>query len=130
MLAVFEDPQAGGDFVDEVVVVGDQQDGAFITLQRDVERVDGFEIEVVGRLVEDEDVGLGEDELAEDEARLFAAGEGLDGLFAFFAGEEHLAEDAANVFDVRGGIPAMQPLGDREVGFLAESMTVATSCGK
>ena len=95
-----EVPEAGGDFVDQVVVVGDQQHRAFVALEGDVEGVDGFEVEVVGGLVEDEDVGLGEDELAEDEARLFAAAERLGLLVAFFAAEEHLAEDAANLFDV------------------------------
>jgi hypothetical protein len=69
---------------------------------------------VVGGLVEDQDVGLGEDELAEGQAGLFAAAEGFGLLVALFAAEEHLAEDAANVFDVGVGLPAMEPLGDGE----------------
>ena len=72
--AVLEMPEAGGDFVDEVVVVGDEKDGAFVALEGDVKGVDGFQVEVAGGLVEDEDVGLGEDELAEGQAGLFAAG--------------------------------------------------------
>ena len=88
------------DFVDQVVVVGDEQDRALVALQGDVERVDGFEVEVVGGLVEDQDVGLGEHELAEEQAGRFAAGERFGRLAAFFAAEEHLAEDAADVFDM------------------------------
>ena len=104
--AVMKDPETRGDFVDQVVVVRDQQDRALVALQRDVESVDGFEVEVVGGLVEDEDVGLGQDQLAKREPRLLAAGERFGRLGAFFAGEEHLAENAANVFDVGGGVPA------------------------
>jgi hypothetical protein len=91
-------PDAGGDFFDEVVIVGDEQDGALVFLQRDVEGVDGFQVEVVGRLVEDQHVGLLQHELAEEQACGFAAGERFGGLQAFFAAEEHLAEQAADVF--------------------------------
>ena len=83
--AVVEDPQPRCHFVDQVVIVRDQQHRALVALQRDVERVDGFEVEVVGRLVEDENVGLGEDEFAEGEPRLLAARERLRRLGAFFA---------------------------------------------
>src|ERR1039458_8715816 len=69
--SVVEDPQSCRHFVDQVVIVRDQQDRALVPLQRDVQRVDGFEVKVVGWLVEDEDIGLGEDEFAEGEARLF-----------------------------------------------------------
>jgi hypothetical protein len=41
-------PDAGGDFVDQVVVVGDEEDGALVLLEGDVKRVDGFQVEVVG----------------------------------------------------------------------------------
>jgi len=43
-------------FVEEVVVVRNEEDRAFVTLERDIERVDGFEIEVVGGLVENENI--------------------------------------------------------------------------
>ncbi len=109
-----EVPKSRGDFVDQIVIVRHQQHRSLVALKRDIERVDGFEIEVVGGLIEDEDVGLGENQLAEDEACLFAAGESLGLLFAFFAAEQHLAEDAADLFDVGGRVPAMEPLGNRE----------------
>ncbi len=109
-----EVPETSADFVDEIVIVRDEKDRAFVALERDVERVDGFKIEVVGGLVEDQEVGLGEDELAEDEARLLAAGECLSLLLSLFAAEEHLAEDAANLFDSGLGIILVQPLDDGE----------------
>ena len=112
MPSLLEVPQARGDFVDQVVIVGDQQHRALVALQRDVERVDGFEVQVVGGLIEDQDVGLGEDQLAEDQTRLFAARERLGRLLTFLAGEKHLAQDAADFFDVRLGIPTVQPLRD------------------
>ncbi len=49
-------------------------------------------IEVVGGLVQDEEVRLVDDDPAEDEARCFASGEGSDGLFDLFAREEHAPE--------------------------------------
>jgi len=51
-MAVVEVPDASGDFVEKIMVVCDEEDGAFVFLQRDVERVDGFQIEVIARLVE------------------------------------------------------------------------------
>ena len=39
-LVVLEMPDAGGDFVDQVLIVGDQQDRAFVALQRDIQGVD------------------------------------------------------------------------------------------
>jgi len=57
-LLVVEDPHARGDFVDQVVVVRHQQHRALVSLQRNVQRIDRFEVEVVGGLVEDQNVGL------------------------------------------------------------------------
>ena len=96
--AAVEVPDGGGDLVDEVEVVGDEQDGALGFLQGEVEGVAGFEVEVVGGLVEYEDVGLLQHELAEEEAGGLAAGERIGHLHALFAAEEHATEDAANVF--------------------------------
>ena len=83
---------------------------SLVFLQRDVKGVDGFEVEVVGRLVEDEKVGLQQHELAEEQARGLAAGECGGGLKAFFAAEEHLAEDAADVFGGGFGVELPEPV--------------------
>ena len=62
---VLEVPDARGHFVDEVVIVCDDQDSALIALERNVKRVDGFEIKMVRRFIEDEDVRFLKHQLAE-----------------------------------------------------------------
>jgi len=111
-VAVIEVPDARGNFVEKVVVVGDEEDGAFVFLQRDIERVDGFEIEVVARLVEDEHVGLEQHEAAEKNARGFAAGERLDGLGGVVAAEKHLTEKAAKSLLACERIELREPFND------------------
>src|ERR1700744_1968097 len=69
-----EVPDARRYLVDQVVIVSDQQHGPFIALQRYVERVDGLEIQMVGWLVERQDVWLLHHQAAEDEPRRLAAG--------------------------------------------------------
>ena len=74
----FENP--AGHVVEEVAVVGDGDDGAFVLLQVLLEPVDAFGIEVVGRLVEEQYVGFLEEEAAEGHAAAFSAGEVLHQL--------------------------------------------------
>ena len=52
-----EDPL--GDVVEEVAVVGDGHDGARILLQEALQPLDALGVEVVGRLVEQQQVGVG-----------------------------------------------------------------------
>ena len=68
-----EDP--AGDVVEEVAVVGDDQNGAGEKLQVLLEPADGLRVEMVGRLVEEQQVGLFEQQLAERDAALLAARE-------------------------------------------------------
>src|SRR5271170_7166173 len=112
--ALVEVPDARCDFVDEVVIVGDEQHRAFILLKRDIEGIDGFEVEMVRRLVEDQDIWLLKHELAEEQARGFSAGESIGGLEPLFTTEEHLPEDAADLFFRDLGVPLMEPVGDGE----------------
>ena len=51
-------PDAGADFVDQILIVRDQEHGALVFLQRDVQSVDRFEVQVIRRLVQDQDVRL------------------------------------------------------------------------
>jgi hypothetical protein len=55
---VVEVPDSGGDFVDQIVIMGHQKHRAFVLLEREVEGVNGLEIEVVGGFVEHQEVGL------------------------------------------------------------------------
>src|SRR5438477_3848995 len=68
-----QDP--AGDVVEEVAVVGDGDDGAWIFLEMALEPRDGFRVEVVGGLVEEEQVGLAEEDLAERDAPALASRE-------------------------------------------------------
>ena len=52
---------------------------------------------MVGGLIQQQGVGLGEHEAAEHAAHLFAAGEHLGGLVYVIAAEEHTAQEAAQV---------------------------------
>ena len=109
--AAFEVPDSGAGLLDEVFVVGDEEDCAFVFLNGLVEGVDALEVEVVGGFVEDEDVRLLQHDFAEEQAGGFASAEGF-GLFeTFFAAEEHLAEGAADVFLGGFGIEGVEPLG-------------------
>ena len=56
--ATLEVPDAGAGLFDQVLVVGDEEDGSFVLLNGLVESVDALKVKVVGGLVEDEDIGL------------------------------------------------------------------------
>ena len=71
-----EDP--AGDVVEEIAVVGDDQDRARIALEVAFEPGDGLGVEVIGRLVEQQQVGRFEQEPAQRDAPLLAARELVD----------------------------------------------------
>ena len=68
-----EDPL--GDVVEEVAVVGDRDDRAAVLVEEALEPLDRLGVEVVGRLVEQEQVGVLEQEPRERDASLLAAGD-------------------------------------------------------
>ncbi len=70
---VREAPDAGSHFVDHIVIMRNQQYRSFVTLRRDVQGVDRFQVEVIGRLVQQQDVGFLQS--AKRQARPFPAGE-------------------------------------------------------
>mmetsp|Transcript_7679 Transcript_7679/g.31759 ORF Transcript_7679/g.31759 Transcript_7679/m.31759 type:complete len:393 (-) Transcript_7679:1454-2632(-) len=74
-VALGDDPALVGDLRDEVLVVRDADDGAVEVGDAVGEGLDGLEVEVVGRLVEDEDVGLDVRDGGERDARALAARE-------------------------------------------------------
>ncbi len=63
----------GADRVEEVAVVRDGDDRAVVTSEEVLQPVDGFEIEVVGRLVEQQCLGIAEERLCQQHANLLAA---------------------------------------------------------
>ncbi|MDT4823587.1 hypothetical protein FQZ97_568170 [compost metagenome] len=86
--------------------MADEDQGARVVLQRQVERLDGFHVQVVGRLVHHQHVGLLQDQLAEQHAALFATGNHLHRLLDLVVGEQHAAEGAAHQL-----LAALGPLG-------------------
>ncbi len=58
-----EDPP--GDVVEEIAVVRDRHDGARVLLERPLEPGDRLGVEVVGRLIEEKEVGLGQQQPAQ-----------------------------------------------------------------
>src|SRR5579871_1230495 len=119
-VAVIERPDARGHFVEQIVVMGDEENGAFVFLQRDVQRVDRFEIEVVRRLVEDQNVRLEQHQPAEKNARRFASRERLDGLGGVVAAEQHLAQQPSQRLLPRQRIELREPFDDGRVGSFVE----------
>ncbi|GIX34514.1 MAG: hypothetical protein KatS3mg126_0293 [Lysobacteraceae bacterium] len=71
-----EDPFGG--VVEEVAVVGDRHHGARVALQELLQPLHRLGVEVVGRLVEEQHVRLGEQQPAQGHAALLASGEVLD----------------------------------------------------
>src|SRR6185437_16811099 len=94
------------------MIVRYQQHRALISLQSNVECVDGFEVEVVRWFVEHQHVWLLQHELAEQDTCSLAAGEHVSLFVGFIAGEEHLAEQPANFFVRHGRIPLEKPVKD------------------
>ena len=95
----FEDPL--GDVVEEVAVVRDGDDGALVAGEVLFEPVDGFGVEMVGGLVEQEDGGLLEQQAGEGDAATFAAGEGVHESFGCGA-----AKGIHGHFDLGSDVPS------------------------
>ncbi len=86
----------GGQGRYELTVVADEDQRARVVLQRQVQRFDGFHVQVVGRFVHDQHVGLLQDQLAEQHATLLTTGDDLDRLEDLIVGEQHAAQGAAD----------------------------------
>ncbi len=106
--AVFDLEDAGGEAVDEVAVVRDEEDGAGELFDGVEEHVFGAHVEVVGRLVEQEEVGGRDEHAGEGVAVALAAGEHAEGLEDVVAGEHEAAEEIAE----RDGVDARVGAGD------------------
>src|SRR5208282_2913248 len=73
-VVVLEVPDPGGNFVDQVMIVGDQKNRPLIALQRNIQSINRFQVEVVRGLVEHQHVRLLQHQFAEKQARGLAAG--------------------------------------------------------
>ena len=77
--------------------MADQHDGAFEFVEGHGQRLAGIEVEVVGRLVHEQQVGALPDQHAQHQARLLAAAHGADRLLDHVAGKIEGAEEGAQV---------------------------------
>ena len=93
-----------GDGVEHSAVVGDEQDRARKRLECGLEGFTAFEVEVVGRLVEDEKVRSGRDDEREPEPPSLTAGELVDPLLVVVpAGEQEPAEERLRLRSLQAG---------------------------
>jgi hypothetical protein len=88
-----------GDAVEHVAVVGDEDERSLELEQGFFEDLEGGDVEVVGGLVEHEQVGGLQHEARDEDAAALAAAEALDGLVELVAGEEELRGVAGDVDD-------------------------------
>ena len=79
--------------VEKVAVVRDEDDGAGVRREVLLEPVDGLDVEVVRRLVEQQDVGLPEEQARERDAHAPAAREGRERAPHLVLGEAQPGED-------------------------------------
>ncbi len=92
--------------IDEVAVVGDENQRPLIALERIEQDFLGLQVEVVGRLVEEQQVGGLEQQDGQGQAVALAAGEDTDLLVDIVAMEEEGAEQVAQFrHHVEGGNP-------------------------
>ena len=95
--------------------MGDQDDRALEGGERVLERLAALDVEVVGRLVEDQHVGARGDQDRQREPPLLAAGDVVERLLGVGAGEEEAAEQVARLLAAEPGLA----LGGVEHGALA-----------
>src|SRR5882762_5091754 len=100
----------------ELAVVRNEDERPRVLVERGVERLDRLHVEVVGRLIEQHDVGHAEHELADQHALPLAAGDHLERFLLVVAREEELPERRAHDLVVLLAIlapPAAHPLRER-----------------
>ena len=132
-LAVLADEGAAADRLQQRPVVGDEQDRTLELGQRVLERLAALDVEMVGGLVEDEDVGAGGDEDRQREPPLLAAGDVGELLLDLGAGEEEAAEQGARLGPLspvsRWAASSTVPLAGGGLGVLGEVAEVDVVAG-
>ncbi len=98
--------------VEEVAVVRDEDEGVLVGGEVLFEPVAGFEVEVVGRLVEQKERGLLQKELGERDAHLPAAGELFRAALPVFLREAEAGEHGADLRVERVDVMRVEEVGD------------------
>ena len=102
-LASLADDRPAPDGLEQRPVVGDEDDGALVLEQRVLERLAALDVEVVRRLVEDQDVRARGDEDRQRQAPLLSAADVGELLLDLVAGEEEAAEQVAGLLAAQAG---------------------------
>ena len=92
------------------MVMGGQQDDTLEGFQTLVDGLDGFHVQMVGGLIQQDHVGTTEHHLGQHAADLLAAGEDIDLLEHVVVAEEHTAQEAAQIDVVLLGGVLAQPV--------------------
>src|SRR5436305_1033420 len=95
---VFDRPEPRRDGIDEVPVMGNEDDRAFEVLQRLLQHLLGRDVEVVGGLVEQQQARVVEHQLRERHAALLTAAQRPNRLEGIIAMEEQAAEKGTQRF--------------------------------
>ena len=112
--------------VEEVAVVRDEDEGVLVVVEIVFEPVAGFEVEMVGRLVEQQQAGLLQQQLGERDAHLPAAGELFGAALPVFFAEAEAAEDGADLRVERVDVVDVQEVGDLGVAVGSGGVLLAT----
>ena len=89
--------RAGDDVVQERPVVADQEHRPLVLDQERLQQLERLDVQVVGRLVQNQQVRRLGEELGQQQAAAFAAGEVLDQAARAFRGEQEILEVADDV---------------------------------
>ena len=96
--------------------MADEDQRAVVVLQRQVERLDGLHVQVVGGLVEDHHVGVGHHHLAKQQAVFLAAGADPCLLLEVVGGKQQFPQGGADDLVVVVGLaPLAHPVKQVEV---------------
>ena len=102
--AVFQGPDAGGEPVDEIPVMGDKEQSALVLLHGFLDPLSGIQIQMVRRLVQDEEVDFFVHQHTKPQAALLPAGEDRDRLEHILPLEEEAAQSVPRLLRVAPGV--------------------------
>ena len=97
LAVVLQGEDLGGHLVQQVAVVRDQHHRAAELVERRFQRLAGGDVQVVGRLIEQQQFRLGPDPLGEQQSAALAAGQARDRLEDVLAAEAERREVIADL---------------------------------
>src|SRR5699024_8625488 len=80
-----------------------------------IQRGNRFHVQMVGGLVQDQDIRAGDHHFGEKTADFFSTGENPDFFYAVLAGKQHTSQETADIGGVLDLGILSEPVGDRQV---------------